>query len=178
MGHQGLQFLSVLPGNLCQTTIDGLAEFKEGSIVAAVERLLFDELPQPLDQVQIGRIRRQKLQADVQALGQIHHQGAMLIAGVVQHHGDRPLQPQHRDFAEQGAHGFGGDGGLRRDADQFVRHRVPGSQHAVALTSRGASNEQPGPAPDTAQERPHHEMSRVHEEDVAFAGTRLIQQRL
>src|SRR5262249_46848020 len=43
-------------------------------------------------------------------------------------------------------------------------------QYAVALSSRGTANEQTRPTPHTAQERPHHEMSCVHEKHLAVTG--------
>lgn len=43
---------------------------------------------------------------DVEALGQVHDEGAMLIGGIVQHQGDRSLQAQGHDLTQKGTHGL------------------------------------------------------------------------
>src|SRR5580658_9759518 len=75
MSHQGIQLLPMSRGNLCQTTIDRSTEILECIVMLPVQHLLLDELPQPLNQVQVGRVRWQELQMDVQTRGQFHHQG-------------------------------------------------------------------------------------------------------
>ena len=65
----------------------------------------------------------------------------------------------------------------RRDADERIRHRVPGSQNAVALTPRSTSYEQAARTPQAAQKRSLNEVRRIDEEDVARAGSRRFQQR-
>ena len=65
-----------------------------------------------------------------------------------------------------------------RDADQLVRHRVPGSQHAVALASRGPPQEQPPHTPQAAQERPLNKVGGIDEEHVALFRPGLLQQWL
>jgi len=142
-----------------------------------VQHLLLDELPQSLNQVQIGRIGGQELQIDLQAPGQVHYYSTMLIAGIVQHQGYRPFQTEGRDLLKQQTHGVSGHRAGRCDADQFPRHCIPGAQYAVALPPRTAANEQANQTPDAAQEGSFDEMGCVHKEYMALTGPRFVQQR-
>lgn len=177
MSHQRVKALSVIRRDLGQTTIDGGAEVGKRTVMATIQYLFLDEFPQSLNQIQIGRIRGQELQVDAQRPGQLHHQITMLIACIVQHQGDRSLQPQCLDLPEQITHGFRVHRGGRRNTDQFMRDRVPGAQDAVTLAPRTATDEQAHHTPDTTQERSHDHMGRVHKKHLAFAGPRLFEQR-
>ena len=50
------------------TSCDSFLEIGKCFVIGGVEALLFDKLPEPFNQVQIGRIRRQKKQFDVQVV--------------------------------------------------------------------------------------------------------------
>jgi len=178
VGHERLEFLAVFGRDLIQTAVDRGAEFGEGVVVAAVEHVSFDELPQAFDEVEVGRIRRQELQLDVERRRQVDDQRAVLIAGVVEHQGDRSCQAEGGDLAQQFTHRVRRHRAGGRDADKLIRHGVPGSQHAVALAARGPSNEQALQTPQTAQERALDEMSCVDEEDVTCFGSSGSEQRL
>ena len=91
-------------GNVFQVAVDCGAEVGERVVVAAVEDVSFDELPEPLDQVEVGLIRKQELQLNVERRRQVSDQRAVLIAGIVQHQSDRSLQAESRDLAKQFAH--------------------------------------------------------------------------
>lgn len=71
--------------DVCETVINGFAKFDEVIVVSAIEHVVFEELPQTFNQVEVGGIRRQKLQRDVERRGQIHDQSAVLISCVVPH---------------------------------------------------------------------------------------------
>ena len=58
-------------------------------IVLGVQALLFDKLPEALNQIQIGRVGGQEQQLDAQPLRQTLHQRTPLIAGIVEHDGER-----------------------------------------------------------------------------------------
>lgn len=49
-----------------------------------MENLLFDKFPELLDEVEIGRIRREEEQLDVKPLGSLQHQATTLVARVVE----------------------------------------------------------------------------------------------
>ena len=78
--------------DLRQTGLDRGPELVEPGMVLAVEFLSLDELPQPLNQIQVGGVRRQVQQGNSQLGGQSLYRGVSLVAGVVQHERDRPHQ--------------------------------------------------------------------------------------
>src|SRR5512135_3622338 len=82
--QQGSDRGLVLTLNPFQAFHNRRLEPEEVLVVPARQALLLDELPQPLDQVQVRRVRRQEQQLDPKLLGQLLHHGAALIAGVVQ----------------------------------------------------------------------------------------------
>ena len=60
--HVGLE----ASAQIGDTGIDAIPEGVEFVIVGAVQYLLFDESPQPFDQIQVGRIGRQVKEFDAQ----------------------------------------------------------------------------------------------------------------
>ena len=46
-------------GDVVEATVDATAEFGEVVVVATVDHVAFDELPQASDQIQVRGIRRQ-----------------------------------------------------------------------------------------------------------------------
>ncbi len=91
--HEGRQFLAMFGGDVAQATIDDVAEFGEGYVVATVEDIACDELPETLNEVRVERIRGQELPSDAECLGEVHHEGAVLITSVVEYQCDGSLQP-------------------------------------------------------------------------------------
>ena len=154
---------------------DGGLELLVGGVVAAVEAILFDELPQPLDQVEVGRVARQEQQVDAPCDGVDHHELAVLVARVVQHDGDGIVRVQGPQFVEQVADGLGGDVSLVDDVNQLTSDGIERSQHVEALTAGGGLDEGAAEAPDHGQERAIDKVRRVHEVDLALAGLGLIQ---
>src|SRR4051812_34818700 len=75
----------VLPFGPFQALQDRRLEAGEVLVVPAGQDLLLYELPQPLDEVQVRRVRRQVQQLDPQLCGQEPHHLALLVAGVIQH---------------------------------------------------------------------------------------------
>src|SRR5262249_30210090 len=108
-GQQRLHLLLVRGRQAAQARVDGLGERLVGRLGTAAQTVLLDELPQPLDQVEVGRVARQEQQLDPQRPRQALHQRAALVAGVVQHQGDRHAQPSRGHPAQQVAHGGGVD---------------------------------------------------------------------
>jgi hypothetical protein len=178
VGHECGELGAVFCRDVVEAAVDGAAEFGEIVVVATIESVAFDELPQSFNQIQVRGIRRQEQQLDVERRRQARHQYAALIAGVVEDQRDGFCQSQRGDLAQQVAHRFRRHRPGRRDADQFVGHGIPGSQDAVPLTARRTADEQPRRAPQAAQERSLHEVGGVNEEDVAMTGASIRQQRL
>lgn len=54
--------------------------------------MLFDKLPEPFNQVEIGRVSRQKTQLNLQAGGSGLDQSTFLITRIVQEQGDGNIQ--------------------------------------------------------------------------------------
>ncbi len=64
-GEQRIQDGPMLRVRLTQARHDRCSEGRKVLIVLGIQALLLDELPQSLNQVEIGRIRRQKTELDV-----------------------------------------------------------------------------------------------------------------
>ena len=78
----------------------GFQRLKVG-MVLGIEAVLFDKLPQQFDQIQVGRIGRQKKQLDVEQSGQLLHQGTALIACIIHHQGHWLFQGQGGQAPQQ-----------------------------------------------------------------------------
>lgn len=120
-------------------------------MVTRVQGLFLDELPKPLDQIEVGGVRGQKQQLDVQLLRHVSDKLAPLIRGVIEYQRDRCSHAQGGDLVQQLTDRVTIDVSLIADADQFLRERVHGSQNIVSLAARSAANEQPCRTPDPAQ---------------------------
>jgi hypothetical protein len=59
-GKKGTKGRSVSGGRLRQATRDGFFEQGEILVIGIIEAFLLHELPQPLDQIEIGRVRWEK----------------------------------------------------------------------------------------------------------------------
>lgn len=170
MGHEGGEWGAVFGGDIVEAAVDGVAEFGEVFVVATVQHVAFDELPEAFDQVQVWGVRRQEQELDVERGCEGLHHSAVLIASVVENQGDWSLQSQRGDLAQQVAHRVRRHGPGGGDADQFVGHGVPGSQHAVALATGRTANEQPTQAPEATQERALHKVRGIDKEEVPLTG--------
>jgi len=104
VSHEGLKFFAVFAGDVCEATVDRVAKVGERIVVAAVKDIAFDEFPEPLDQVEVGRIRWQELQLNIERRREVNDQRAVLIASVVQHESDWSFPAEGRDLVEQFAH--------------------------------------------------------------------------
>ena len=79
------------------------------AVKSGVDNFLAQELQQALNQVQVGRIRRQK-HLDQALIGQPELQGLVLaVAGVVTNHVHRPLGVGREQFFVEALHALGVD---------------------------------------------------------------------
>lgn len=69
--------------------IDAIFENVEFVVVGAIQHLLFDETPQPLDQVQVGRAGGRIKEFDPKRCGLVGDRLAFMVPRVVQHRIDR-----------------------------------------------------------------------------------------
>ena len=74
---------------LGQTVGNGLLEVVEVSVIRGIQTGLLDKLPQTLDQIQVGRVRRQVQEFDLERGGQGRDERTFLVAGVIQDQGNR-----------------------------------------------------------------------------------------
>lgn len=147
-------------------------------MIAAVDRPAFGELPESLDQVQIGRVRRQEQERDPQVRGQRHHHRVPLVTRIVEHQGDRSRQSLRRDLAQELAHRVGVDHRGVGHGHQLTSQRVPRAAHVEPLPPRGRPHEEPRERPQVARERAEHKMGRVDEEHVSLPRLRGVQRGL
>src|SRR6201991_4203504 len=87
-GEEGIESGLVDGVGLSKASGDGLFEDGEVVVVDRIEALFFDELPKPLDEVEIGGISRQEKKLDAKGEGKIPDQPTFLITGVVKNEGD------------------------------------------------------------------------------------------
>ena len=136
-------------------------KFRIRGIILGVQAAFFHQLPKPLNQVELRRIGRQKQQLDVQVGGDLLHQPAALIPGVVQYHRDRHGQAQRRQFVQHQADVLAVDIGVRGDGDQLMGRRVQGPQDAEPMPAAGGRLPAAGHAPNPAQEEAVDEVGGV-----------------
>jgi len=147
-------------------------------VVFAVKSLALDEFPQPLNQIQVGRVRRQVQQCDLQFRCQCLDRGVSLILRVVQHERDGALQSTAGDFTKQLTHRVRIDNRYVGHGNQLSCHRVPSSQDVETLPTRRSPNEQPRERPQATQERAENEMGRIDEEHMTVSSLGSVQDGL
>lgn len=150
-------------------------EFLMGRVVAAIEAVLFDELPEAFDQVEIRRIRREKHQGNPALGGVGHYLLAMLVPGVVEHEGQGVFGMQFPQLVEQVTDALCVDIGMVDDADELATHGVDRAQDVEALTACRRPNEGTPEAPDHGEKSSVDEVCRINKIDLALAGLSLIQ---
>ena len=79
---------------LSKTSRDSIFESVEGIIILGVKTFLFDKFPQPFNQVQIWRVRRQEQQFNIKYVSHIHNQVTTLVASIIQNKGNRVIREQ------------------------------------------------------------------------------------
>ena len=73
VGHQGLEFFAMVGFYFARESIDFSTKGSEGVVITTIQDHFLSELPQPFNQVQVWRIRRQEQQFDIQTLGQVFY---------------------------------------------------------------------------------------------------------
>lgn len=84
-----------------QTGSNSLFESLKVSIISRIEAFLFHELPQPFDQIEIGGVRWEKEDLNIQTSGNVKDILASLIPSVIHNKGDRVLQTKCSNFFKQ-----------------------------------------------------------------------------
>lgn len=150
------------------TAFDGRLHGGKVGVTARVQTASLDELPKSFDQIEIRRVTRQEKDVDAQRSGQLGHQMAMLVPGIVQH---QCRGSMHRvgNLPQQVAYRFGIDGSDGRYGDEFMGDGVEGAQHAQSLPAAAGGHEQPHQAPQVTEKTPINEMRGINEEDRSLA---------
>ena len=139
--QERVQLLFVLCVGQADAVADRLAERAKVGVVFRVQGFLLDELPESLDEVQIGRVGRQVDQLDLQRFGHFSHHGALLISGVVQNQTDRHANICLGDLPEQLTHTGCVDVRIIGHGYQFMRDGVQSTKHIEALPTGRRFNE-------------------------------------
>jgi len=138
---------------LRQALNNGGFECREVGVIGGVEALLFNELPQSLNQVQVGRIGRKKTQLDLQACRERHHLGTALVAGIVQDDGERDPEIEGGQVPQERTDLRRRNVGVVRDGKEFMGDRVERAQDIETLPPRGGPQEDARHGPEEPQER-------------------------
>lgn len=176
--EEGFQGLPVAGVDTVEAVLNGSHELLGSGVVFAIEAILLDKLPQPLNEVEVGRITRQEQQLDVPRLGVVDDPPAMLVRGVVEHQRDGTQGTvQGPEFVQQLANRLGVDERPVGQADQLACHGVEGTEYIEPLAPGGGLEKHAGETPHQAQEGAKDKVSRVEEVDITEAGSGLVQQR-
>ena len=176
--EEGFQGWLVAVVDPAEAVLNGGHELLGSGVVFAVEANLIDKLPQPLNEVEVGRVTRQEQQLDVPCLGVVDDPPAMLVRGVVEHQRDGTHRAvQGPEFVQQLADRLSVDERPVGQADQLARHGVEGAEYIEPLASGGGLEKHAGETPYQAQEGAKDKVSRVEEVDLTEAGSGLVQQR-
>ena len=149
-GEQGFEFEPVVGMGGVQTRGDCRAKRIKGRIIARIEALFTDKPPKALDQVQMGRIRREIEEFNPKICGILLHERTPLIAHIIQNNGDREAIPTGREFCEQLTDGVSRHGGLVDDGNEFLGQGIYGTEHIQAMTPGWTGEKEPGETPEPA----------------------------
>mgnify|MGYP000014262482 CR=1 FL=1 len=72
---------------LAEALTDCLFERRKVRVIDGIQALLFNKLPQAFNQIQVGRVRGQVQEFNLERGGQSRHQLTFLVAGVIQDQG-------------------------------------------------------------------------------------------
>ena len=110
--------------SLGQAERDSLFEGREGVVVLGIKTLLLDEFPESLNQIKIGRVRRQEKELDVERVRQAHDKPTILISRIVHDQSDRAIRKCLANLVQQLSHGRSIDIVVIGNGDELVSDRV------------------------------------------------------
>ena len=122
--QQGIELGLMAAAGIGQTIDDRLFERAKLGIIPPMEAVGLYKLPEPFDEVEVGGIRRQPEQGNLEACRLGHHIGIALITSVIQHEGDGQVRELGRQFFQERDHAFTVDVGVIGHRDDLVRDRV------------------------------------------------------
>ena len=157
-----------------QTVLESVLEQLKVLVIFGIQALLFDKLPYALNQIEVGRVGRQKEEFYPQMSSPLDHQPTVLIASSIHHHGHRPWQPKQGQFLQQVAHTARGDVAVVGHGHQLMRDGIQGTQDVEALPSAGRTHQDACETPEIAKIASQHKMGTIHEKDGARPCFRLL----
>lgn len=126
---------------------DGAGKFLKGSVIVVFDDFLFEKFPQSFNEIQIGRVRREIMEDDVQPLRLFLDAVSPVVAGVIQKDVERfsriGIFLPH--FAEEYFHGLLVAVGLRNQGDGPAGDRIERSDDIDAAPA-AVGPDPPGPA--------------------------------
>ena len=149
-GEQGFELEPVVGMGGGETLRDRGAKRIKGRIIARIEAIFADKPPEALDQVQMGRIRREIEEFNPKICGILLHERTPLIAHIIQNNGDRESIPTGREFCQQLTDGVCRHGGLVDDSNEFFGESIHGTEHIQAMPPGWTGEKEPSETPEPA----------------------------
>lgn len=85
LGHQRGEFVTIAR-EVVQDLLNRRAKLRKGRVEAIAGDFALQELPESLDQIEIGRVRRQIEQVDAAIVRRIGDRIGMVVRGIVEYH--------------------------------------------------------------------------------------------
>ncbi len=130
-----------------QAVDNGVAEALELGIIFGIKALFFDKFPKALNQIQIGRIRRQEKQFDLKSCRKLLDDFSSLIARIIQNQCHRRCKVEVRNLPEKIADTLAVDIGVIDNREQFMSYGIQSSQDIEALSAGGSFQKESHGAP-------------------------------
>ena len=165
----------IFAGELIENGVDRVFERSEIGEGAVGQRLLLHELPDPLNQVQVRRIRGQIDEINLSISGESSYQFGVLITGVIAHDADRTSRMSLAEFPQQAAEGVLIHRAIGGFAEEFPRLGIQGSEDAIPLPPRPGGHDPTEEAPKISQECSANEVGRIDEKDSSLVRNSLME---
>jgi hypothetical protein len=127
--------------------------------------LLFHKLPQPLNEVQVGRVSRSVPPRDAERVSDGLHQRTTLGARIVQDQGDGHLSTQGPQLPQSLADTLSIDVREVGDGYPLMRDGMECPEHLETLPPAGRFDPTLGAAPEIPKKRPEDTRRHIHKKD-------------
>ena len=161
-------------GGFRQTELESLLEQLKVLVIFGIQTLFSDKFPQALNQIEIGGVGRQKEDFYAEMSRPLEHKPTVLIASIIHHQGNRPLQPQQSNLLQQFADTGRGDVAVVGHRDQLMGNSMQGGQDVEALPPAGCTDQDARERPEIAEIASQHKMGSIDEKDRSRPGFRLL----
>lgn len=146
-------------------------------IIVLRAQFAFDKLPKTFNEVEVGAVRRDVKQLDMELFGQLLNNLAFLISRIIQYQTDFLFSILRCDTAQQIAYFRSGDIAVICNSQYFLGTIIHSPQDIETLAAREGLDKTTRFAIDTAKEiAPHNKMRRVQKQQRNVAILRLLYQ--